>query len=214
MRNIRRRAFTLVELLAVLLVAAILLAFAVPALRHYRQGPSVTATVGALNGILHNARQEAVAKNAFVYVALGNRGDTLWIVTFSANDGAKVLDWSPPAAVNLNDAAYRVLTPPRSFRSILLKDQGALAPASLPDAAGDNPNINALAEAAVTVSAGGETLTLNHLLLFTPGGQALSETELNQWLEFGIVAADDPQAADPAVFRVSGNLGGVTVYRN
>ncbi|MDR2462746.1 MAG: prepilin-type N-terminal cleavage/methylation domain-containing protein [Verrucomicrobiales bacterium] len=201
-----RKAFTLVELLTVIAIMGALAAIAIPSAR-MGGGPTVTNSAAILGGILDNARQEAVAKNVYVGVALGNVGDTLWITAFAADNGANI-DWSLP--ITLPAGRLRLITAPRSFARTILKTSGEFKPASLPDPDIDPVNINALAKASVTVS--GRNLT--RLLVFTPGGQALSDAELNQYIEFAIVSARDNKQQDPAVFRVSGNLGIFTVYRN
>ncbi|MDR1145955.1 MAG: prepilin-type N-terminal cleavage/methylation domain-containing protein [Verrucomicrobiales bacterium] len=211
-----RTAFTLIELLVVVAIAGVLVAIAIPSMRGLGKSHSVNHTVVTISGLLNHARQEAVTKNTYVYVAFNKvvaaDDDTLWLVAFSADN----LDWPAALTASLPSDQLPLITAPRAFEHFRLRDRGELVPASLPAADDDNPNVNALAEANLTVSVGGKTLRLNRLLVFTPGGQAMSETELNQAIEFGLVSSQDTghPPRDPAVFRVSGNLGTVTVYRN
>jgi prepilin-type N-terminal cleavage/methylation domain-containing protein len=215
-----KSAFTLIELLVVVAIMGVLVAIAIPSIRGLGKGQSITNSVTLLTGVLNNARQEAVTKNTYVYVALGNypaNTDTLWIVTFSSNDGTNAVDLSNSPNVDLTSSNNLQLSgSPRSFEHINLTDKNVLKPSSLPNPDVDPSNINPLNDGSITVPAGGKTIALNRLMVFTPSGQAMSESELNQYIEFGIVGSQDNSSSpkDPAVFRISGNLGVVTVYRN
>ncbi|MDR0533663.1 MAG: prepilin-type N-terminal cleavage/methylation domain-containing protein [Verrucomicrobiales bacterium] len=224
-----KSAFTLIELLVVVAIMGVLVAIAIPSIRGLGKGQSITNSVTLLTGVLNNARQEAVTKNTYVYVALGTldkngnpattaaQDPTLWIATFSSNDGTNAVDLSGSPNVDLTSGNNLQLSgSPRSFEHINLTDKNVLKPSSLPNPDVDPSNINSLNDGSITVPAGGKTIALNRLMVFTPSGQAMSESELNQYIEFGIVSSQDNSnpPKDPAVFRISGNLGVVTVYRN
>ena len=220
----KRNAFTLVELLVVVGIMIILAAISIPAMRGLGKSQSITSAVTVLNGILNNARQEAITKNTYVYVAMGNvpavkspNTTDLWIVTFTANDGMNSIDLSSAPSLDLTAAnnGWQLTAAARSFEQVTLCDRAddlSPKPSSLPSPDVDPANINPLDEATISISAGGNTIQLNRLMVFTPNGQAMSDAELNQYVEFGIVAAQNSN--DCAVFRISGNLGVITVYRN
>lgn len=78
----RARGFTLIELMAAIAVAAILLAIGVPSYQQFIAGQRVRAAVSALNYTLLFARSEAIKRNADVVVApAGNCWQGGWTVS-------------------------------------------------------------------------------------------------------------------------------------
>jgi len=76
MMKARQSGFTIVELMITLLVAAILVGFAVPSFRSTIEGNRVTAATNALIATLHQARSEAVRRNARITVCKGGAAVT------------------------------------------------------------------------------------------------------------------------------------------
>ncbi|WP_293367570.1 GspH/FimT family pseudopilin [Nevskia sp.] len=78
----RSRGFTLIELMATIAVAAILIAIGVPSYQQFVAGQRVRAAVSALNYTLLFARSEAIKRNADVVVApAGNCWQGGWTVS-------------------------------------------------------------------------------------------------------------------------------------
>jgi type IV fimbrial biogenesis protein FimT len=80
--------FTLVELMIVLLVAAILLGTAVPAMRTFIQNNRASAQANTLVSALNLARSEAVKANLSAFVSVNTPGNWAggWTVFLDAND--------------------------------------------------------------------------------------------------------------------------------
>ncbi len=68
MRTVKPRGFTLLEMMVVLGIIAILLGLAVPTLMHSRPKATLDSVTTDLEGMLHSARQEALARGANVAV--------------------------------------------------------------------------------------------------------------------------------------------------
>lgn len=80
--------FTLVELLITIVVAAILLAVAVPSFRDYQAGQQVRSTAADLVSAMNFARSEAVKRMASVSVAPASGG---WVNGWSVMSGLTVV---------------------------------------------------------------------------------------------------------------------------
>ena len=80
--HLSTRGFTLIELMAAIAVAAILIAIGVPSYQQFVAGQRLRAAVSALNYTLLYARSEAIKRNADVVVApAGNCWQSGWTVS-------------------------------------------------------------------------------------------------------------------------------------
>ncbi|MCR6650532.1 MAG: GspH/FimT family pseudopilin [Cellvibrionaceae bacterium] len=94
-----QRGFTLIELMVVIIIAAILLTIAVPSFSSLIKRNNVDSLQSKLSSALATARTEAASRNRIITICASNAGQTAcddnwsngWIV-FEDNDGDGVID--------------------------------------------------------------------------------------------------------------------------
>ncbi len=104
LRHARRRcdALSLVEMLAALSVAAIILALGVPTMARWMHAVEVRNSASDLVALLHLARSEAITRNQNMRLTLGDaQGHTIWTL------GCVTVTASCPRSLRAKDAATR-----------------------------------------------------------------------------------------------------------
>ena len=208
--------FTLVELLVVIAIISIMLVASGPAISALASSGNFTNSINQVAQAFDLARQRAIAKNTYVWVAIhsGTNGSEpeIGVCVVESRTGTDELDWKGsvtlPSNSNLN-FVQRTIRIPR----VELIPAGQLTKANIPSlpAPADSPS-----DLAQTVSfrfaptqavwAGD---TFDHVVQFAPNGEARVSQGLVDCVELGL--RQWPQSK-PAVIRLSGITGLSTVY--
>jgi prepilin-type N-terminal cleavage/methylation domain-containing protein len=210
----RRRAFTLVELLTVLAIIALLAVLALPSVLGLVRGNQVTRNLAVLSGLLEQARQVAVAKNTFVWVAFSDAPATepqegVAVAVIGATGGTDPFGWGTDPISLVNNPDLELLAPVRRLERVKLSGAGTVAMTGLPPEAAEN--LAALETVDFQVPAGGATRRFTRAVQFTPTGEARVRA-FRRTIEFALV----PATGDPAnvgVLRLAGLTGKAAVYR-
>lgn len=220
----RSRAFSLVELLTVIAVMSLLVSMAVPALSSLAKGSQMNQSLMELSGTLDAARQYAIARNTYVWVALrhspqGDAGDELSMVTLASKSGTDPSPWSNYGQVP--NAQIEILGKPRTFSQIRLEEAGVFDMSRIPALSGKASVTagNSLADgkAVFQVKLPGQTspTDFSRVIQFTPGGEARVSSSVIDVIEFGVhpTRGNVADENNVAVLRVNGLTGQTSVYR-
>lgn len=161
--HIRTRGFSLLELLAVVVIIAVISVYTVPALQSFASSQGVNQGVYDVLGLLELARSEAIARQAYVWVGF----DTKVV------DGQSVLCMTAVCAKDGSaDSANLVrLTRVIQVKNAQLVDWSNLKPETQAILSGSTPLSVANNETNFVPGANGEILKKS--LTFTPRGEAL-----------------------------------------
>jgi len=219
--------FTLVELLTVVAIIAVLVALAVPALTSMAKGNQMNQTLIEMSGLLEQARQYAISRNTYVWVAMrpnpnGPNGDELSVAMIASNTGTDPAStpWSSYGVVpgNQVDLAARV----RTFDQIRFEEAGTFTESKIPGLAGKTPVTAAknspsqgTATFQIKLPGASSTTTFNRVIQFTPSGEARVSSNVIDVIEFGLrpTRGTTGDENNVAVLRVNGLTGQATVFR-
>lgn len=237
------RAFTVVELLVVVAIAAILAAVSIPALQGMNNAGRFNQAVSGVAGLLELARSQAIAQNTYAWVVLyqndpssntppdNGSGYEVYAAAFLSNDGTDPFDWGNAAAsVSLpgGTVGSTTLAPVARLASyrqtgLLISDAAATAATghSLPNiGSAGSPAFPATSPdfqyktPAVTLSASSSAYCL---IEFTPSGAARNGSTPVESIWLGLYAVKGKQKtgniANLASLKINGLTGLVTVYR-
>jgi len=218
--------FTLVEMLTVIVIAAILASITVPAFVSLSTSQGVNQALSDVSGILELAKSTAMAQNTYVWVGFANTVDTngnsqLCIGAVRSNDGS-----NNSASTNLSPIAKLL-----RVKSVLLSttiSNGSFVPASLKTMVATVPTATALTsgQSSVTFSVGGQAFS-NTVLVVTPQGQVILQTSTSQAVTSTTAFTDEIELAvqptkgtvvpasttDGFAICVSGGSGSLRVFR-
>ena len=193
-----RRAFTLVEMLVVMIIILLITSAAVPILRGILGARGVSNSVDAISGYLTNARIQAMSQNTFVvvgfYQAAGS--DDLQMAAVRSLNGTLNTSNFPSTPTAANIATYQPLGPivhlPNvtltSYSGLVTSFQTKLSKASVtptPLPQGNPPDALSLVIPDTPVNPSGSTTSMSftfgstktnfnwYLIAFTPQGEAL-----------------------------------------
>lgn len=219
-----RAGFSLVEVLAVLALVGVLAVLSAPALASLSASGKVNQSLAELAGLLAEARQLAVARNTYVWVAFrptvsAEGDDELAVAVLASKDGTDPNPWSDYGTVPGDgiDLVSRL----RVFRQIKLKEAGSFTADDVPALAGA-PKANAshsLADqtAVFRIREPGSSgpVPFTRAVQFTPTGAARNLASPIDLVEFNLQAARSAhdQSGQVAVFRISGLTGQTQLYR-
>lgn len=210
--------FTLLELLVVIGIIALLSSLAGPAISSISKGSQMNQAVAEVGGLLEEARQYAVAKNTYVWVAFDDSGsvdeDQVRIAVLASKNGTDLAVWGTDDTTGAG-AQTMLLNRVRTFSQVKLSGAGALGAgqiADLPPAA----NSGDLGGAAFKLLLpGGVQGLFSKAVLFTPAGEARNGATLIGAIDFGLQPSRSrvAVAGNVAVVRVNGLTGQHAIFR-
>lgn len=212
-----RAAFSLIELLTVMGVVGLLMSLAVPALSNMTKGSQMNQALIEVTETLEQARQFATAQNTYVWVvfndAAAGTDEQVRMATLVSKSGGDLNSWGTDDTTT-SSAQTRLISKPRTFNQVKLSGAGAFTPAQiegLPAVAA-----NDLGQANFTVRVpGGQNVTFNKAIQFTPSGEARTTTSMSGMVELGLqpTRAKNADANNVAVIRVNGLTGQTRLFR-
>lgn len=221
----RSLGFTLIELLVVIAITIVLVALTVPALTSLTKGSQMTQSLIEISGLLEQARQFAISRNTYVWIAMrpnpnGPNGDELSIVMLASKTGTDPGSWASYGAVPNTeiDLASRI----RTFDQIRFEEAGTFTQDKIPgltgktpvNAANNSPS-NGTASFQIKLPGTASTTTFDRVIQFTPSGEAKVSPNVIDVVEFGLrpTRGKTGDENNVAVLRVNGLTGQTTVYR-
>ena len=216
------RGFSLIESLAVLAIIAILGVLSVPSLIGMTSSGKFNGAISSLNDTLNLARQTAVARNTYVWVAFSvpsSPTDPLATLVVASADGTNPFATGWSGTVELPNAGFLQVTPSKSSPQCQFIEAGALTSRQIPGL----PSTAAAAQnglgtdlAFTLMSPTGLRKKYTRVIVYSPSGQAYNGLNQVNFIEFGIQPGVAPTALigrDVAVLRVSFMTGKSTLYR-
>jgi len=219
--------FTLTELLVVICIMAIIISAAVPAVTGLKGAGSVNQATAALDGLLEQAREYAVAQNTYVWVAFytdtnAQGQNELFAAVIASNDGTdpNPIPGSAYSYGKIPSAPLTLLNKVSTFTQLQLKPAGTFTSSQLSSlanlpAAG---TVNELSDMAFTLQIPGRTgtTTFPSSIQFLPTGEARNNSSPIDLVEFDLEPAMTSSTANGqnvAVLRTDGLTGQTLVYR-
>lgn len=216
----------MVELLVVVAIMIVLVALTVPALTSMAKGNQMTQSLIEMTGLLEQARQYAISRNTYVWVAMrpnpnGANGDELSVAVLASKTGTDPVTWSSYGTTvpdNQIDLAARV----RTFDQIRFEEAGTFTESKIPGLAGKtattaSKNSPSQGSSSFNIKLPGASSTsdFNRVIQFTPNGEARVSSNVIDVIEFGLrpTRGKTGDENNVAVLRVNGLTGQTTVFR-
>ncbi len=226
-RSKSQRGFTLIELLVVISIMAIIISAAVPAVSGLKGAGNVNQATAALDGLLEQAREYAVAQNTYVWVAFytdtNSQGQSeLFAAVIASNDGTdpNPIPGTAYSYGKVPSAPLTLLNKVSAFTQLQLKPAGTFTSSQLSSltnlpAAGA---VNELSAMAFSIQIPGRTgaTTFPNSIQFLPTGEARNNSSPIDLVEFDLapaMASSAPNGQNVAVLRTDGLTGETLVYR-
>lgn len=207
--------FSLLELLATVAVAGVLMVLAVPALGPLTEGLNQTSSVARAHALLEGARNRAIAQNTSVWVAVASvdRDGTPGLAMAVVDS----LSGERPAEGEVVDLAT---SPTYSLgsRVMVLRNMNIETPAQI---LGEFPKalpggLDVLADGRgprFQIPLSGGQLTALPAIEFTPGGQVRSGQQLGAILNIGLRDPRDANLKNPTLVQINGFTGQLRTFR-
>ncbi len=212
------KGFSLVELMTVITVIVILAVVSIPCLASLSTSGKMNQSVVEIAGILEQARQFAVAKNTYVWVAFYSdtttiNGGSLAVAVFSSKDGT-----DPGTSGDVPGTNFDLVSRVRTFPLLHWSDAGAFTGLIGMPAFPVTTAINNVAACAFKVQIPGKPTptTFIQAVKFQPTGEARNGNSPIDILEFAIQPQKPNGAMDGsnvAVVRVNGLTGQTRIFR-
>lgn len=207
-------AFTLIEMLAVMAIISLMLVVARPAMSSLSKAGNFSNSMSQVAQTFDVARQRAIAKNTYVWVAIrtgkDESGPYLDLCAVESKTGTDKLEWNGSATLP-SDPDFTLVQPTTRISQVDLAPEGEITESQIPSlpSVSDPPS-----DMAQTVNfrfeggrwAGGD---FNRVVQFTPSGEARTSKGLVGCIELGL--KQWPKST-PAVIRLNGITGLSTVY--
>lgn len=223
-----QKAFTLVELLAVISAMAIMAAIAVPSLMGLTSSGRMNQNLLELSGLLEEARQYALAQNTYVWVAFLSRTDsngikTLSVAVLASKDGidpASPASWVTNPYGDVPNAQIGLVGKIITLRQISLLPAATLTSAQIPDLPAAPAPINGVANSSgffnLQIPGTSAPQAFTQALQFTPSGEARNGINPVDLVELDLEPQKGnaiPDQDNVAVIRVNGLTGESVIYR-
>ncbi len=213
--------FSLTELLVVVAIMAIMASLTLPALKGLNQAGRFNASIGGLDETLNLARQTAVARNTYVFVALAvpaSSADSLSALVVASADGTNPFASAWSGVVTLPDPAFRLVAPPKDYAQCQFIEAGVVTPRQIPTlpGAGATSQNGLSTDPVFTVATPAGPRTYSRVIAYAPSGQAYNGLTQVDFIEFGLQPGPAPTAEigkDVALLRVAFVTGKPTLYR-
>ncbi|MGB8356025.1 MAG: prepilin-type N-terminal cleavage/methylation domain-containing protein [Chthoniobacteraceae bacterium] len=219
----RCKAFTLLELLVVISIMALVIAFSRLALQGVSSSGKFNASLSDVSGILEQARAYAIAQNTYVWVVFYEytppNGSPLEVYAgaFGSNDGTDIFNWAGTPAVP--QPGLTSVTRLYHFRGLHLQTT------TLPNAPTGTLNTPATAAPIFQIKAQSDSGQISlptspgavyWVIQFTPAGAARNAANPIDSIWLGLQPSFSPTAFDThnvASLKVNGFTGLTTIYR-
>ncbi|HET6410278.1 MAG TPA: prepilin-type N-terminal cleavage/methylation domain-containing protein [Chthoniobacteraceae bacterium] len=202
--KIAARAFTLVELLAVIAVMVILMALSAPLVGSLRSAGNMNQSVLEVSMFIEQAQAYAMANNTYVWV--GFREDatkpSVTIVAVAGTTGV-VSDID-------NASTRRVVNKPQEHYNLRLHDVTGL-PGMAPADSVSTSDIKTFLH-----KVGASSVTFEKVIQFSPhGGARIKPTAISRWIQIGLqpMNGNTPNDKNMAALQIAGLTGQVRVFR-
>lgn len=213
-----RSGFTLLELLVVIGIIALLSSLAGPAISSISKGSQMNQALAEVGGLLEEARQYAIAKNTYVWVAFEDSrsggDDQLRIAVLASKTGTDLPVWGTDDTTGAATQTV-LLNRIRTFNGVKLSGANAFGSAQIPDLA-VVANAGDLGGAAFTIRLpGGGRGSFSKAVQFTPAGEARNAETLIGAIDFGLqpTRGGGADIRNVAVVRVNGLTGQHVIFR-
>ena len=239
----RRKAFTLLELLAVMAIMGILMVFAMVGWQGNNSAGKFNKALSEISGILEQGRAYAIAQNTYVWIVLyenapaNNGPQEVYAGSFASNDGTDPFNW-PPAPVTVpfppgiyGSTTFTQINRLYNFKGLHLE---STLITKLPNPPG-NPNFPATAPGARTTPAApiapvfkctaqsdlgsitlSEASSVYWVIQFTPTGAARNSANPIDSIWLGMQPSFTKTSLDAhniAGMKINGLTGLTTIYR-
>lgn len=217
-RPVAGAAFTLIELLAVMAVITVMAVLSVPAFSSISSSGRTNQAVVEIAGLLENARQYAVSKNTYVWVAFAKEesatdGGVLMVAVVASKDGMK-----HEASGSVPGGDFNQVSQVKVFPQLAWEDAGKYGGLEGMAASQQTGSANNVAGSGFKLKVPGRTgtMTFTQAVEFQPTGEARNSGSPIDVLEFAVLPKKPKVDADSggvAVFRVNGLTGQTRIYR-
>jgi prepilin-type N-terminal cleavage/methylation domain-containing protein len=203
-------AFTLVEILAVMAMAAVLSALTLPAVFSLSNAGSLNQSVSDLSLTLNESRAYAMAHDTYVWV--GFSPDTL-----NQDLTVDVVAGQTGEATDIGaSSTYLAIAKPQCFNHVSLLSPGSASNLAGMDSSADDISTTSQSGSFQAMSAG-KTLTFPYVIQFDPQGEAsLNQTAgSSNWIQIRLQPARGAtkETANEAGFQIATLTGQVSTFR-
>lgn len=216
-----KHAFSLIELLVVTGILGVLMAIAAPVVSHFTSSGNATQALVQIAGTLEGAREYAVSRNTFTWVAFESRQengiDVLYVAAIASTDGSRMgIDQVAGGVADVDGSDLVILDKVSRFENCRLD---AVIPA------GNQVQLPVLGTAqelsqvgfSIPSSANGP-VNLDKSVMFDPSGEARVSGGLADFIQIVVVPTRETRETEASraaasVIGIQGLTGRVKVYR-